>query len=48
MRWSLTLIVLLAGLAVSGLIWWATGGKAFVRLLPLLFGLPLLTRRGGR
>lgn len=44
MRWPVTLLVLLAGLAVSALVWWASGGKAVFLLLPLVF-LPLLGRR---
>lgn len=43
MRW--TVLVLIAGLAVTALVWQASGGRAFVLLLPLLFGLPLLIRR---
>lgn len=46
MRWPLTLVILLVGLAISGLVWWASGGKAFLLLLPLVF-LPLLGRRRG-
>ena len=45
MRLSLTLLILAAGLALSALIWVATGGRVAVFLLPLVFGLPLLLRR---
>ena len=41
----LTVILLLLGLGLSVLIWWLSGGRAFVLLLPLMFGLPMLFRR---
>lgn len=41
----LTVILLLAGIGLSVLIWWLSGGRAYVLLLPLVFGLPLLFRR---
>lgn len=48
MRLPLNLLIVLAAVAVSVAIWFASGGRAFVFLLPLLFGLPLLLRRRGR
>ena len=46
MRWGLTLILVVVGLAVSALVWMLSGGKLFLFLLPLLFlGLPFLGRR---
>ena len=45
MSWPLTLIVLIAGLAISAIVWWASGGKAVFLFLPLLLGLLLLGRR---
>ncbi|HEV2083246.1 MAG TPA: hypothetical protein VGR32_12460 [Brevundimonas sp.] len=44
MRLPPNLLVVLAAVGLSALIWWASGGRAFVFLLPLLFGLPLLRR----
>ncbi len=41
----LSLILSVAGLGLSVLIWWLSGGRAFVLLLPLMFGLPMLFRR---
>lgn len=38
-------LILLAALALSLLVWWLSGGRAFVFLLPLVLGLPLLFRR---
>jgi hypothetical protein len=45
MRWPLSLAILLAGLAISALVWWASGGRFALLLLPLFFALPLLNRR---
>ncbi|MGA0606117.1 hypothetical protein ACO2Q0_08955 [Phenylobacterium sp. VNQ135] len=45
MRLGGTLLILAAGLGLSVLIWLATGGRAMVFLLPLVFGLPFLLRR---
>ena len=45
MRLGWTLIILLAGLGLSALVWFASGGKVAFLFLPLLFGLPLLLRR---
>ncbi|HEY9219302.1 MAG TPA: hypothetical protein VIO94_14730 [Phenylobacterium sp.] len=45
MRWPLTLLILVGGLALSGLVWWASGGRVAFLFLPLLLGLPLLSRR---
>ena len=44
MRLPVNLLIVLAALGLSVLIWWISGGRAFVFLLPLLFGLPLLRR----
>jgi hypothetical protein len=44
-RLSLTLLALLAGLALSALVWFATGGRAFVLILPVLFAAPFVWRR---
>ena len=38
-------LILLAALALSLLVWWLSGGRAFVFLLPLVLGLPLLFRQ---
>lgn len=45
MRWPLSLLILAAGLAISVLVWWASGGRFALVLLPLVFALPLLSRR---
>lgn len=45
MRPSVTLLLMLIGLGGAALVWWLSGGRAFVLLLPLVFGLPLLIRR---
>lgn len=45
MRWPLSLLILVAGLAISGLVWWASGGRFALILLPLVFALPLFMRR---
>jgi len=37
--------VFAAAVALSVGIWFLSGGRAFVFLLPLIFGLPLLGRR---
>jgi hypothetical protein len=44
-RLSLSLLILLGGLALSAVLWFATGGRVFVLFLPLLFATPLLWRR---
>jgi hypothetical protein len=41
----LTLLALLAGLALSALLWFATGGRALVLILPVLFAAPFVWRR---
>ena len=46
MRLPLNLLIVVAALAVSAVVWFVSGGRAFVFLLPLLFGLPLAFRRG--
>jgi len=45
MRLPLSLLLFLGACALSVVIWYASGGRAFVFLLPLMFGLPLLGRR---
>jgi hypothetical protein len=45
MRWTLSVAILLAGLAVSALVWWASGGRFALLLMPLIFALPLFGRR---
>ena len=45
MRWPLSLLILAAGIAISVLAWWASGGRIALVLLPLVFALPLLNRR---
>lgn len=47
MRWPLSLLILAAGIAISVLVWWVSGGRIALVLLPLVFALPLLTRRRG-
>jgi hypothetical protein len=45
-RLPLTLWIALAAILLSVAVWYASGGRAFVLILPLLFGLPFLARRG--
>lgn len=45
MRLGLTLGLLAAAVALTAVVWFASGGRAFVFILPLLFGLPFLWRR---
>ena len=45
MRMGATLLIVLVALAVSVAIYFATGGRFIFFVLPLLFGLPLLSRR---
>lgn len=45
MRLSLSLAILAAGLALSALLWFATGGRVVVLILPLLLAAPLVWRR---
>jgi hypothetical protein len=45
MRRSLALLILAGGLALSAVLWVATGGRAFVLVLPLLFAAPLVWPR---
>ena len=47
MRGTTMLLVALAAVLISVLIYMATGGRFVFFALPLLFGLPLLGRRGG-
>jgi len=47
MRPLTMLIVTMAALALTAVVWVATGGRAFVFILPLVFGLPFLWRRRG-
>jgi hypothetical protein len=42
MRFATTLIILMAGLAISASVWFLSGGQLAVLVLPLLLGLPLL------
>ena len=44
MRLGVNLLIVLGALALSAVIYFASGGRFFVFLLPLLFG-PLLFRR---
>jgi hypothetical protein len=45
MRLTATLLILLAGVAVSLAAWWLSGGRFLLVFLPLIIGLPLLWRR---
>ena len=45
MRLSVTLFILLAGIAISAAAWWLSGGRFLLVFLPLIIGLPLLWRR---
>jgi hypothetical protein len=45
MRLATTLVILLAGVAVSVAAWYVSGGRLFLVFLPLVIGLPLLWRR---
>lgn len=45
LRFPLNLLIALAAVGALVVIWWLSGGRALVFLLPLLFGLPLLRRR---
>lgn len=45
MRLPLTLSILLAGLGISALVWWLSGGRVWFLFFPLIFGLPLLFNR---
>ena len=47
MRPLTLLVVTLAALALTGLVWVVSDGRAFVFILPLVFGLPFLLRRRG-
>jgi hypothetical protein len=47
MRLPLALLLLLGGLALSAALWFATGGRVFVLILPLLFAAPFVWRRRG-
>lgn len=48
MRLGASLAILALGIAISVGVYAATGGRMILFLLPLVFGLPLLWRRGGR
>lgn len=48
MRFGMNLLILLATVAISVAVWFATGGRFVFFFLPLLFGLPLVFRRGPR
>ena len=39
------LLVLLASLLLTAALWWFSGGRIWFLGLPLVFGLPLFTRR---
>lgn len=41
------ILVVLGAIALSVVVWLATGGHFVFFFLPLLFGLPFLGRRGG-
>jgi len=45
MRLPWQLLIFLGACALSIAIWFISGGRAFVFLLPLMFGLPLFWRR---
>lgn len=45
MRLTTSLLILTAGIAISAAVWFATGGRVALFLLPLVFGLPFLWRR---
>lgn len=47
MRPLTALVVTLGAVALAAAVWVATDGRAFVFLLPLVFGLPFLWRRRG-
>jgi len=47
MRAGVTLLTVLAAAALTAVVWFASGGRAFVFILPLFFALPLLWRRKG-
>ena len=47
MRLTTTLLILAAGVAVSVAVWFLSGGRFFLFLLPIVFAAPLLWR-GGR
>ncbi|HEY8572808.1 hypothetical protein [Phenylobacterium sp.] len=46
MRLPLNILIVLACVALSVVVWYASGGRAFVFFLPLLLGLPFVFRRG--
>jgi hypothetical protein len=45
MRLTATLLILLAGIAISVAAWWLSGGRVLLLFLPLIIGLPPLWRR---
>lgn len=45
MRGGVTLLIIAAAVALCAVVYLATGGRFFVFVLPLLFGLPFLWRR---
>jgi hypothetical protein len=45
-RLPLNLLIVAGAILLAVVVWYASGGRAFVFFLPLLFGLPFLARRG--
>ena len=45
MRLSMTILILLAGVAISVAVWVFTDGRFVFFFLPLILGLPLVWRR---
>lgn len=45
MRLDLTILILVAGLALSAIVWGASDGRFGFLFLPLILGLPLVWRR---
>ena len=45
MRLSMTLLILLVGVAISAAVWWLSGGRFGFFFLPLILGLPFVWRR---
>jgi len=45
MRLSTTILILLAGVAISVAVWFLTGGRVAFFFLPVILGLPFVWRR---